>query len=287
MTTESPGSPESPLHSSSPTSLNASSHSAPPHPTTSVETTPPIPSPSEAASSFLWAIWEVFRPFSQRVLSGLVLALPLVLTLAAMSLLYRFIRYQALEPLAFFIAELRDTREELANLPDWWVFYVAPLIALAVLILTLYLLGLVLQTRLYAAIEWIVLRLPLVRPTYRAMRALVSSLDQLKTTPKSNRVVLVPFPHPGMKSPALVTRVLTDQPTGERILCVCILTGVMPPAGFTLLIPERDATDTNLTLQDTVQAIVSGGITLPETVIYHGPRTRSEPLAAKPTDRRT
>ena len=268
MPIESPDSPES-----TPSRPDSSTNQAV---SDSPETMSPIPSPSEAASGFLQAIWDAFAPFTRRVLSGLVLALPLVLTLAAMSLLYRFIRYQVLEPLARFIAELRDTREELANLPDWWVFYVAPLIALAVLILALYGLGVILRTRLYAAIEWIVLRLPLVRPTYRAMRTLVTSLDQLKASPKSNRVVLVPFPHPGMKSPALVTRVLTDQPTGERILCVCILTGVMPPAGFTLLIPERDATDTNLTLQDTMQAIVSGGITLPETIIYHGPTTRSE-----------
>ena len=52
------------------------------------------------------------------------------------------------------------------------------------------------------------------------------------------RVVLVEFPHPGMRSLGLVTNSLHDATTGRTILTVCVMTGIMPPTGFTLFVPE-------------------------------------------------
>ena len=55
---------------------------------------------------------------------------------------------------------------------------------------------------------------------------------QLRGGADFKRVVLVPFPHPGARSLAFVTNSLHDVTTGRTILTVCVLTGVMPPAGI-------------------------------------------------------
>ena len=81
-------------------------------------------------------------------------------------------------------------------------------------------------------------------------------------------MVLVEFPHPGMRSLALVTNSLRDATTGRTILSVCVLTGVMPPSGFTLYVPEDAVTNIAWNVNDTFQSILSGGITSPPTIHY-------------------
>jgi uncharacterized membrane protein len=42
----------------------------------------------------------------------------------------------------------------------------------------------------------------------------------------------------------------------------------MPPAGFTLFLPEESVTNIGWSVNDTLQAIVSGGLTVPPTIHY-------------------
>ena len=76
-------------------------------------------------------------------------------------------------------------------------------------------------------------------------------------------MVLVEFPHPGTRSLGLVTNSLRDVTTGRTILTVCVLTGLMPPAGFTLFVPEESVTNIAWSVNETLQSILSGGITAP------------------------
>ena len=92
-------------------------------------------------------------------------------------------------------------------------------------------------------------------------------------------MVLVEFPHPGSKALGFVTKTLRDASTEKTILCVCVLTGVIPPAGFTLYVPEEDVTDVDWSVNQALQAIISGGINTPSVIHYteglrippHGP----------------
>ena len=74
-----------------------------------------------------------------------------------------------------------------------------------------------------------------------------------------------------------MSKALIDASTGRTILCVCVLTGVVPPAGFTLYVPEEDVTDVDWSVNQALQAILSGGITTPSVIHY------SRGLDAPPT----
>ncbi len=56
--------------------------------------------------------------------------------------------------------------------------------------------------------------------------------------------------------------------THRKILCVYVPTTPVPTSGYMLLVPEDEVVDVNWDLQETLQAIVSGGITVPRDVIY-------------------
>src|SRR5262249_42705267 len=146
---------------------------------------------------------------------------------------------------------------------------VARLIALVLLLGILYFLGLFVRSRVHRAVDWVILHVPVVNTIFKALNNVFQSLaDQFLGKQGFNRVVLVTFPHPGMRSLGFVTNSLTDATTGRRILCVSVLTGVMPPAGFTLFVPEEDVTDIDWTMNQTLQSIISGGITAPASIHY-------------------
>jgi uncharacterized membrane protein len=82
------------------------------------------------------------------------------------------------------------------------------------------------------------------------------------------RVVLVAFPHPGMRSPGFVTASCRDEATGRTILCVYVPTTPIPTSGYMLMVPEDEVTELDWSLEETIQAVVSFGLTTPHTVQY-------------------
>jgi uncharacterized membrane protein len=128
--------------------------------------------------------------------------------------------------------------------------------------------------RLTRLVDWVFMRVPVVNLIFRAVNNVFQSLShQFQGEMSSRRVVLIPFPQSGMRSLAFVTSSLHDTTTGKTILCVCMLTGVMPPAGFTLFVPEEDVTDVDWTMNQSLQVIFSGGITTPATIPYFAGQT--------------
>jgi uncharacterized membrane protein len=220
-----------------------------------------------------------FGDFRARVVSGLFLALPIVITFWIIYWIYRTVRLYVLDPVARLIQDFMNAGTAW-ELPQWWDIFVAPIVALLLVVLFLYFLGLFVRSRLTQMIEWLLLRVPVVTTIYGAVRNLVQALDRQRTANQFKRVVLVEFPQPGMRSLGVVTNTLRDGTTGRPILCVCVLTGVMPPTGFTLFVPEESVTDLPWTINQMIQAIVSGGITVPGTIGYFPPPSGSE-LAAK------
>ncbi len=207
-----------------------------------------------------------------RLIAGLVFALPIAITFSIVYWLLMTLQRFVLNPLARLTAVIQGYFRQhpaLESLPEWWYDVASPLLALLLGIATLYFLGLALRSWVYRSVEWFLLHVPVVNTIYRAVRNVVESLgQQFQGGGGFKRVVLVEFPHPGMRSLGLVTNSLRDVTTGRTILTVCVMTGVMPPSGFTLFVPEEAVTNIAWNVNDSLQAIVSGGITTPPTIHY-------------------
>ena len=127
-----------------------------------------------------------------------------------------------------------------------------------------------LNSRLHQFLDWFLNNVPGVNMVYSVVSNVFESLQRSKFGAENfKRVVLVEFPHPGMKVPAFVTSETQDESTGEEILCVYVPTTPVPTSGYMLMVPAANAIALDWDLQETLQAIVSGGITAPETVRYY------------------
>ncbi len=225
------------------------------------ETEPVLPT---APKSVFRVMFEAVRA---RIISGLLFMLPIVITFWIVFWIYSTLQRLFLDPAAEVVNSLMadKTRE---NLPYWWQTYVSPVLAVALALGFLYVLGYFVRSRLSRALDWVLLRVPGVMLVYKAVSNLFQSLQSTGGGPTFKRVVMVAFPHPGSRALAFVTKTLRDSGTGEAILCVWVLTGVMPPAGFVLFVPEKDVTDVPWTVNETLQIILSGGITAPLLIPY-------------------
>ena len=210
--------------------------------------------------------WSLVAAVRNRIMEGLLLVLPIAITFWIINWLYGILRSVILDAV---IARVVDAAfGEGVEPPAYFVKIVAPGIAILIVLMGLYILGLFLHSRLHRILDWVILHVPGVTVIYASVRKMFATLQSQRDAPKYKRVVLVPFPHPGMKVPAFVTSSCLDVTTGKKILCVYVPTTPVPTSGYMLMLPEEDVTEISWTLDETLQAIMSGGISVPDKVEY-------------------
>jgi len=71
--------------------------------------------------------------------------------------------------------------------------------------------------------------------------------------------VLIDFPRPGTRAIGLVTSRMFDT-NGEETLAVYIPTTPIPSSGFLVIVPASDVTPIDMSVEDAMRVVISGGI---------------------------
>jgi uncharacterized membrane protein len=206
----------------------------------------------------------LFRHFETRFISGLLLTVPVFITFFILRLLFGFLR-NTVQP--FF--RLVDF--------DWMPDYLIGAVAVLLLIVLIYLLGLlatnVAGRKLIHLAERIVDRIPLVKSIYASAR---KAVEILSTSNKTNfkAVCATEFPKAGIRSIGFVTGSLVDD-KGQDCFKIFIPTTPNPTTGFLIIVPCREVTVLRMAVDEAFRMIVSGGILSPERL---QPRRPGEPV---------
>jgi uncharacterized membrane protein len=227
-------------------------------------------------------IWPGIRA---RMLGGLLLVLPILITLWVISWLYSSLEKYVIDPLALVVIWKGRVGQPDAGLPSWFENYAAPLIALVLALVLLYCCGFFVNSRAHRVFDWVLLRVPGISVIYDGIRNVFQALEKRRGQQRLQRAVLVAFPHPGMRVPAFVTATCRDIETQKAILCVFVPVSPLPTSGFLLLVPEDEVTELKWTPEQTWQAIISAGLTAPPDVRYFraAPAAQSGPVPARAT----
>lgn len=165
----------------------------------------------------------------------------------------------------------RGIEKSWPNVADWLVApWFQSLLAILVTLVMLYLLGWlasrVIGKRLLALMDYVMNRIPLVQSVYGSIKKLISVLQQ---KPEGvQRVVLINFPSPEMKTVGLVTRIIKDAQTGKELAAVYVPTTPNPTSGYLEIVPLERLTSTNWTIDEAMTFIISGGAVAPEHVSF-------------------
>jgi uncharacterized membrane protein len=244
----------------------------------------PAPGASaDRAAQQLPALRLVWRGIRTRLVEGLLVILPLLVTFWIIRWMYRGLETYVIDPLAVLVLWKSRQIKGAPQLPYWFETYAAPLISIFLALVILYCCGALAHSWLRRSIDKTLLRIPLVAPIYDSVRNVLQGLGGPGGKAAPQRIVLVSFPHPGMRLPAIVTSTCRDTATQKTLLCVYVPTTPVPSSGFFLIVPEESATDLNWSVQQTLQAIISGGLTAPPEISYYqDPSKSNSPPGASP-----
>ena len=106
--------------------------------------------------------------------------------------------------------------------------------------------------------------IPVVSLLYKGIKEVIESILVPGKT-GFLEVVLIEFPRKGIKAIGFVTSELCDE-TGKKMYTVLIPTAPNPTSGFLQIVGEDEITRTNLSVEDAVKIIVSGGKASPKTI---------------------
>ncbi len=121
--------------------------------------------------------------------------------------------------------------------------------------------------RLFQFFEALFHRIPFVKTIYGSVKKLIAVLGD-KPKGDVQRVVLISFPSPEMKTVGFVTRMLRDTVTGRELAAVYVPTTPNPTSGYLEIVPVENIVSTDWTMDEAMAFVVSGGAIAPETVTY-------------------
>ncbi|HEV8713919.1 MAG TPA: DUF502 domain-containing protein [Candidatus Binatia bacterium] len=191
-------------------------------------------------------------------LTGLLILLPLFVTYVLIAFLFNLFTGVGAPLVRAVLRALGPDRYA-------WAGPLIPLVSLILSLIVIFLLGLVgtniLGRRVLAAFEGLLLRLPLVKTIYSAVKQMVDTFQG----PGRNfqRVVLLQYPTKGLWMLGFVAaeRHVTLLPvSSETMLAVFVPTTPNPTSGFLVLVAPEEVVDIDYSVEEAFKFIVSSGI---------------------------
>jgi len=150
----------------------------------------------------------------------------------------------------------------------YFIGHSLPGLGLVAVVILVYLLGLVaanvIGRRMIHWIDALMCRAPVIQYVYKAARQVVDAVRGLNQVP-FKKVVIVEFPKSGMYSLGFITGKPLDL-RGQKKVPVFIPHTPNPMTGFLVLLAAEDIFDTDLTIDDAMRMVLSGGLLSPETI---------------------
>ncbi|MGD9319073.1 MAG: DUF502 domain-containing protein [Desulfobacteraceae bacterium] len=184
------------------------------------------------------------------VFRGLLAVVPLFLTYLAIKLLYTSIDQRAV------------------GLVDRFLGFKFPGLGILLVLVSLYILGLlasnVVGRRLFGLVEKMTNYIPLIKTTYRVGQQLGKTLS-LPEKQVFKKAVLVDYLKPGIWTIGFVTgEVIDTKNNNEKLLKVFVPTPPNPTSGTMVVVRESETRDPGWTIEEAINAVISGGIIGPE-----------------------
>lgn len=123
--------------------------------------------------------------------------------------------------------------------------------------------------------------IPLAGSVYKTLKQILETLLS-DSKSKFRRVVLVEYPRKGVWTMGFVTGKISPQLQShlqQEVISVFIPTTPNPTSGWYTVVPQEEALDLDISIEDAFKILISGGIVSPEM-----PGVKSTALVAKPPE---
>jgi len=205
---------------------------------------------------------RTLRGLQSSILAGILTIGPLFVTYLIFSFLLSSLAKAGLPVVQFFAAIF----------PEAWLHqpWLQSVLAILLTLLVLFVAGrvtsVVIGRQAFNLFEALLERLPFVAKVYTSVRQLLDTMMAKKES--SQRVVLVDFPIAGQKSIGFLTRTMIDSTSGAELAAVLLPNAINPTSAFLQILPMDRVVETDLTMEQAMSMLMTGGAVGPETIRY-------------------
>jgi uncharacterized membrane protein len=120
--------------------------------------------------------------------------------------------------------------------------------------------------RLIEGVEALLERIPLVQAVYGGTKRFITAMWRQPT--RSQRVVLISFPSPEMKTVGFITSIMRDETTGRELAAVYVPTAPNPTSGYIEIVPLDSVVYIDWTVEQVMSFVVTGGANAPAGIRF-------------------
>lgn len=200
----------------------------------------------------------------RRMLTGLLLILPVYVTYFVVKFLFGFVG-GTLSPVIRKVLQFSGVALPRSSLDEFIITF----LGLILTFISLYFIGIFAANFVGKSIinyfENLLTKTPIIKNIYSSVKQIIHSVS-LPGKQAFKRVVLVDFPKEGTKSIGFVTGA-TQYNNERNFITVFIPTTPNPTTGFLIFVTENDVMDSNLSVEEAFKTLFSGGVLTPKDII--------------------
>ena len=185
----------------------------------------------------------MFQSIKRRIFAGLIAIVPIAVTFWILKFLFIFLD-------GFAAPLLKQVDIEIPGL------------GIILTLLFIFILGILITNVLGKTIfswgEKILDKLPFVNTIYNTMKQITSAFSS-STVKSFEQVVFIQYPRKGLWTMCFVTNQSKNE-NGESFYHVFVPTTPNPTSGVFIIVPQKDAIHPDISVEDGLKAIISGGI---------------------------
>jgi uncharacterized membrane protein len=158
----------------------------------------------------------------------------------------------------------------LGNILELYFGCSLPGLGFLVTILSIFLVGLIATNvfghKIIRLAETAFARLPVVKPVYNAARQIIDAFSA-RSSSVFQSVVMLEYPRRGIYALGFVTVEASPEvqhKTEREVLTVFLPTTPNPTSGFLLLVPREELTPLDMSVEDALKMVISGGVVVPD-----------------------
>ena len=121
----------------------------------------------------------------------------------------------------------------------------------------------VLGRRLFSWGERLISSIPLVKNIYNTLKQITNAFSGATQTENYQRVIYIQYPRKELWTISFVTSESVDG-SGEEYYHVFVPTTPNPTSGVFIIVPKKDAIEADLTVEEGLKAVISGGLLAPK-----------------------
>ena len=195
------------------------------------------------------------RHFRKSIFSGLILIVPLVITVLVIRAIFNFLDSLLLPYL----------QPQLG----YWV----PGIGIIITFAAIYFIGLMVSNfigkKFVQTGELFLLKIPIAKSIYGSVKQIIETFTFKEEDQSGKKVVMVEYPKENVWSIGLVNGELNHPSSDEKMYNILILASINPTSGFFILVPQHKTIELNISVEEAMKWIVSGGIVTPDKLRNH------------------